>query len=459
MKEMKKSKIVLFLLAVSLLSGCSQVSDWVREKGLEKAGLENTEEYKKAQEYQSNSEYKFDANGLAETDFDEEAVAAMAEVKTGIHVTSAENSNLDVKYYSDEARTQEISDIGSVDFNKNDVIYVNAEPKNKDNKLYEFSEIVVYDIGENGEKNNAVNDMWDSENSLIRIPEDYKGDELAIEPLGAYSKCNATFEAYCSNGTTNSPVDCTWTVDGKTYNSSTAELDPTQSHNISVTFEDKDYYYVSSDESSGFRDERDVSGKSVLFQNISFNDKESKFVIKLHKLIKCDISDNEDCIIAVSVNGGSPNEKNKLNLPKLKVGDKIALEMKDGFSAKCTQIKNSTSEKLDNSKKISFVIPETSENIQIITAYEYEELILDNAKVTAINKDTGEVLKNGDLLSGETTITVTITPNEGYTLKGDNFAGINPHISLRTHEFKDDIKMSQYKENKDKSFNIIVKEK
>ena len=455
MKKMRKHKIVLFLLAVSLLSGCSQVNDrvnnWVEEKGLEKAGLENTEEYKKAQEYQSKKEYTFGEDGLAVMDFSEEAVPAIAPI-AGIHVTAAENSNLDVKYYSDEARTQEISDIGSAGFNKNDVIYVSAKPKDEENKLYEFSEIVVYDIGENGEKNNAVNGMWDSENSLIRIPEDYNGSELAIEPLGAYSNSKATFEAYCSDGTTKTPVDCDWTLDDSTYNSGSAELKPTETHKITAGFDKDKYYYVSSDESSGFEDTRNVTENNVIFNNVILNDKESKFVIKLHKLIDCRIDIKDKDVVSVSVNGGdSETLSDAKDFGRLKVGDKITLELNDGYKAECMQFAAQSTETINGKTKVVFLIPEMSESVKIMVVkssdeiYHYQGISFEHAVMTVTENDTKYVLQPDDAISGSTEVTVKIIPDEGYIIEGPGLLGI---FKSEMNTYEESMTYSQYQKKR-----------
>lgn len=438
-----KYKVVFILSVVTLLSGCTALEKWISDKGLDDSGIKDLPEYMQYQNYQD--EYDLDDEGYVVFEAAEDAVPAMAEVSEGIHITAAENNRLNVRYYCDKSLNDQI-DIDNYYVNRNDTIYVSAANSDESNKLYEFSEIRVFDITPDG-KRTELKDVWDSENNLFHIPADYIGSELAIEPLGRYLPCSANLEAYYVDGEERHTINCSWEIDGSIYNRTTAELDSAHTHNIIMKFDGDIYYHDPNDpdESVGFESEKILSGNTAEFQNVSLTEKECRFLVMLHKYMKCKIFSEKDECKAIRVN--DEKEYTSSEIPKLKAGDKIVIDLNDGYKAECIQFKYQSEEPISVGTRYTFIVPEVSDDIQIYTLknsdkiYEYIGIPFEHAQMTAQVVSTGYALKSNENIPGSTEVRITIKPDQGYVLKNGIF---NSNVDKETNTYSKEMKYSDY---------------
>lgn len=446
---MKKRMIIPALLLTALLTGCSSFDDWILNKGIDKSGISESEDYKTYQARLSNNE--LDDEGRYKVDGMEEAVPAFAPMASGIQLSSAENNKLSVQFYADSSKTNEI-DLNGFRFAPGDTIYVQADAVN-DGSLYKFSRLRVLDIDANGQVLREMNDVWDGTSSVIHIPEDYTGNYMAIEPLGEYVMCSAVLETYTSDtGGTVRQVSSEWTVDGIKYTSQTAELDPSKVHNISLRYDGSIYYYYS-DNSSGFDAEINRSDEIVEFKNVALNSETCKFSVELSKYICCEF-DSLKGVSSVKVNGKECKDK---KIVGLKADDIITVDLQKKYIAECMQFDYQNSEPIDNGNRVTFVIPKLTDDIKIIIAKEsdgidrHTGISFKNATMTVTAVDTGYVLKDGDKISGSAKVTVTICPDEGYYIGGP---GVSDNI------YKKEMKYSDYLKNREKlTANIEISDK
>lgn len=418
---MRRKKIVLVISAMSLLSGCSALNDWVAEKSLEKSGITNSAEYQNYLEYKKIHKNEIDDSGRWKFDTSGPAIPAMAEVFEGIHITASENDKLNVQYFLSKELATPIN-INEYHAKPNDIIYVSSENADKQNNLYEFSKIRVWDIGSDGNKT-EMTDVWDDANMIIHIPEDYTGSELAIEPLGMYMPCKITFEAYTMNENEKQTVSCNWKLDGLDYNRTTAELDPVHAHNISMNFDNSNYYYNPDDpdENSGFTAEKNSSDNAVYFNNITLTEKESNISLRLRKYINCSFFSTENNErMSVKINNDKDISGNEIT--KLKTGDKITIDVKDGYKAECIQQNFDSSEPINGGTRYSLIVPEISANIQIYTleesdmVYSFTDMPINHATTISVIS-TNYVLKPNDNIPGSEKIRITVQPDKGYKLQ------------------------------------------
>ncbi|MGN0692093.1 MAG: hypothetical protein ACI4K7_07090 [Oscillospiraceae bacterium] len=446
---MKKQMIIPALITTILMTGCSSFNDWILNKGLEKSGISESEDYKTYQSHLDNNE--LDENGRYIVSGMDEAVPALASISSEIQLSSAKNNKLLVHFYADSSKANEI-DLNCFRFQPGETIYVQADTVN-DSTLYKFSRMRVWDIDADGQILREMSDVWDGTLSVIHIPEDYTGEHMAIEPLGEYVMSSAVLETYTSDTDGNiQPISSAWTVDGVRYTSLTADLDASKKHNISLQYDGTLYYY-NADNSSGFDAEINRSDDTVEFKNVVLNEDECKFSVELSKFISCEI-DSLKGISSVKVNGEEWKDK---KITRLKENDEITIDLQKNYIAECMQFDYQNSEPIANGNRVTFVIPKLNNDIKIIIAKEsdgictHTGIAFENAEMTVTVVDTGYVLKDGDKISGSTKVTVTICPNEGYYIGG---SGVSDNI------YKKEMKYSDYLKNRDKLIeNIEISDK
>lgn len=436
---MKHKKLMSVVLMASLLSGCSSLDEWIINKGFEKTDIANREEYLTYQEKLNNNE--LDSDGKYKVEDMNEAIPAIAPLSDQIRVIPAENNKLSVKYFSDSKLTNQI-DLNTCRFTIGDTIYISAEQSAAvPDPLYTFSYIRVFDIDSDGNKLREMNDVWDGSAMSIHIPDDYTGNCISLEPIGEYLPCTAKLDVYYKAPDGIQSVNGSWTIDGTLYNSKIAELDSSHSHNVSLSFDEENYYYADS-KYVGFEGQRNQSGNTVDFIINNITDKECSVNVEVRKYISCELASTTG-IISAKVNDTEISLKDK-TITRLKVGDKIQLDLKKDYIAACMQFKGET--ELDGTR-YTFVIPEINENIKIITAkekdgiFEHLGINFDNAQMTVTVVDTGYTLKEGDSISGGDKVLVTITPNNGYYIGGSG---------VTNNTYQKEMKYSDYQKKREK---------
>ena len=134
-------------------------------------------------------------------------------------------------------------------------------------------------------------------------------------------------------------------------------------------------------------------------------------------------------------------------IPKLKAGDKIVIDLNDGYKAECIQFKYQSEEPISGGTRYTFIVPEISDDIQIYTLknsdkiYEYIGIPFEHAQMTAQVVSTGYALKSNENIPGSTEVRITIKPDQGYVLKNGIF---NSNVDKETNTYSKEMKYSDY---------------
>ena len=181
---MKKSFMVILMSGLLMsLTGCSGVDSYIENKMMEKSGIFEDEKY---MEYQSQRE-------VGNTDENGYFIECTQQVQNGsIHVTFSTNNNLDINYYTDSA-CEKLIDITNCYLNPGASIYANVTiSENVYSSMYEFASFNICQYDNEGKRTvidkceQITTPMEDGCLVEIKIPSDFKGKELSMEPLGRY---------------------------------------------------------------------------------------------------------------------------------------------------------------------------------------------------------------------------------------------------------------------------------
>lgn len=218
----KEIKIIMFMILLLPIIGCSSLNSYIEDKMIEKSGILEEEMYI---EYQNHIESgNIDEKGYF--------VECFQQVQSGsIHITFSMNNNLDITYYSNRECSNEI-DIMNCYLNPGMSVYANIViGEDVYSSMYEFTSFNICEYDEEG--NRAVVDKWDQIVTAtdegyfveIKIPSDFNGKEMSIEPLGKYRLRQITLNDYYMDEADNEyPLDGTWMIDDEICTEDVAEI-------------------------------------------------------------------------------------------------------------------------------------------------------------------------------------------------------------------------------------------
>ena len=160
-------RLILVLLAfccLYLLSGCSfsDLMSW-------SAGVNKDPDYQTWERLSENG--KLDPEGKYTAD--------------AVCVTFAENNFLDVKYYRDAEKQNEITEPNCY-LLPGDFIYCEAEPKKQSEGLYLFDHLDVIEYSDQNERGDTLDWKYGEDGTILLVPYDYKGTDISIEPIGHF---------------------------------------------------------------------------------------------------------------------------------------------------------------------------------------------------------------------------------------------------------------------------------
>ena len=197
--EAVKKRILLLLslsLCLLLLSGCSfsDLMSWG-------TGVKQDPDYQIWEKLSENG--KLDQDGKYTAD--------------AIHVTFAESSFFDTKYYRDPEMKDELSVDGCY-LLPGDLIFCSATVKNDVISYYGFDHLDVIEYSANNVRGKKLDWKYQSSNTVLMIPFDYKGTEVSIEPIGQYKLITVQLEQPKMGG------HVIYSVNGQELTGETADL-------------------------------------------------------------------------------------------------------------------------------------------------------------------------------------------------------------------------------------------
>lgn len=327
---MKKTAIILMAGIALGLSGCgmSDFDEAVNCQIEEESGIKNDEDYKQYEALKNdnklNESDEYIENAEAEDDVEQ--------IDGTIHVTVATNSNMNIKFYKDKELTQELG--ASFYMNPGDELYSSdIEIKNETGGSYVFDHYRICECDTNDKVVQIKDWVSPGGNVVMKIPGDFNGTELMVQPIGRYNLRNIKFKAYCYDAEgSKKNVSGKWWINDELKSEDNGEVEmsetdilATKTNIVSYTYDNDSYYVVSSTPEYWDLDEND--GK-ITFRSEDLVNGVNEFDIELHKYI--DVSINivgSDEVTIDSQKYKIKNNNQTFDLGrKWKVGDKIKVE-------------------------------------------------------------------------------------------------------------------------------------
>lgn len=324
-----RAKIVAVVVLAVTLSGCTGIQKYIQSKIQDNSGILKREEYLIYQQYQS--EGKIGTDNYYQENYPEEDYPEEFSAKDGaIKISFAKNNNLETSYFEDEECTVPLSESDCY-LSPGDIIYANISVKDGVySSSYEFSELRIYEIREDGSRklNSSVSAAESNGTIKLMIPENCDADALVLEPIGKYLPRLITLHDFQkdANGA-EQELDGLWTVNSSVYSIGNAEIGSVDSYIVSYQFDPEEYFYVSS---SPEYFHLDVEDGQIIFKQRKASDETSEYSVELHPYLVftmiSDVSRN------VSINGGNnqsvlANHEIQLGVnEKLKYGDTFTVQ-------------------------------------------------------------------------------------------------------------------------------------
>ena len=288
--------------------------------------------------------------------------------------------------------------------------------------MYEFDSFNVCEYDSEGKR--TVVDKWEQSVSTtdkgylaeIKIPTDYEGSEVSIEPLGKYRLRQITLNDYYVDETDKEyPLDGTWIIDDEVCTDNVAEISAISSYIISYEYDSDEYFYSSSTPECYYNNNEDGI---VIFNQREATDKTEDYTVELRKYINVSPVSGVDRVVAID--GGSMQTvkaNTELNILKLKYGDKVVIETDKQWNDLETNrelILTNTERLSKGSYKYTLLVPEKDGQFMFNPSeYKYEH-------GTVVFKCFGSVVSDTQCLpQGSKIYYEQGTAEEGYWLPSD----------------------------------------
>lgn len=239
-------KIAFICIMMALmLSGCSGIENQM----IRYAGILDDEDYKKYVDLRDTGQ--LDQDGFYKDTKELVSEDGLDSTQDSIHVSFAANSCLDIEYYWDAELTEPI-DTEACYLKPGECVYV-KEPESRSpyGSFYCFDEFRIYAC--DSEQNKRERLFWnESSNELIvRVPADYTGSEITVEPVGRYEKRTLTLEDYYTDSSGNmQALDGRWFINGKETRDENVEISPVTSYMVDYKYDADKYEFVASEPNS-----------------------------------------------------------------------------------------------------------------------------------------------------------------------------------------------------------------
>ena len=473
---MKKIEIIIFMAFLFLLCGCSAVKERVVQILWENSGVPEDASYIQYREMED--ENNLNEEGLYHSDIIDTLTADNEPPSGSVHVSFARNDFLHLEYYINEAMDEKPVNTGCY-VNPGDTIYVSeVQSANPNNPLYKFSEIQVREIDENADSK-IIAVIRDVPGLLFHIPEDYKGTELSVVPIGKYEDRTVILNAVYvhPDGTETVLENGIWEINGKRYGNETVKLNPMESYRVVFDYSAyKDGWYFSGSNPEAYWDKS--SDATITFLSVPSNLETVEYKVSLHPYgtmtIKNGVNyqspvdsfldsaatifgnksiiDTQNIIELLQVNNIT-NANNfsdtEITLSKLKSGDEILIRVPEDLKIIADGLKLPASEHREkSSREYLFAIPDTeSMSFQLSVTRRnsdpdgvFHQLPLQNGELAIFDAAGLRYTDGSELPSESEKITVTITPVDQYCIYGKN-------VNAKDNVYRAEMKYSEFESN------------
>ena len=315
-------KTILFLSTILALSltGCSVIKSPLKKKILEQSNIQEDENYKEYEKYE-------ESGNLDDEGYYIEKAAEDTEDHAQVHVTFAENNNLNVQYFTDAKHEHPIDPADCYLDPGSSVYAVISIDDEIFSSMYEFSEFRIYEIDSEGSRkeSSSLKMTGSKTGQVMKIPAGFEGTDIIIEPIGSYQQRTVSLNDYWSDDDNNkTELNGTWFVNDKEFTSDTVEISPVTPYIISYEFDSGEYFYLSSTPECYYSNSEDGI---VIFNQREAYDETVDYSVELHKYLSTTLV--SDVNRNISINGGDMNyvhANEEYNLTKLKYGDIITMQ-------------------------------------------------------------------------------------------------------------------------------------
>lgn len=323
---MKRWNLLLFATALILmLSGCASIDGYLESKMEKQSGIETDTNYQTYQSY--IDEGNLDPEGYYREDvFESEGtINEVAEVpENASKVTFSTNGYLNIQYYKDAKFSVEIDSNDTI-LGTGDCIYATVSlDKSVPSSTYTFAGFRLSEIDEDGSHFELDTLNLGEDGLVLKLPEQYAGKDLAIDPLGTYETRQVSLmDSYIDNEENEHNLSGTWIVNDKPISGHVAEINPVSSYIISYEFDGNEYFYLSSEPECFYSNNDDGV---VIFNKRESTAETVDYSVKLHQYISIDLPSAQ--LRHVNINNGEEktiNAGSELHIPRLKYGDKVVI--------------------------------------------------------------------------------------------------------------------------------------
>lgn len=378
---MNRKLIIGSLVLVFCSTGCSPLySDMegkITDKLIER--LLSDEDY--AEYIRLKEDGRLDANGH----YIDDTPDASPDTAGKVHVTFAENTYLNIRYYHDAELTEPI-ETESCYLDADDCIYA-SEPAVRDgcSSAYHFSTFRVWKYDADGKRIGELHTDSTEKHLVLQIPMDSGITEISIEPIGMYEGRSLTLEDYYvdENGEQQRLAGM-WNINDASYTGDNAQISATIPYSVVYQYDAGEYFFVSS-QPEAFS--LNPSSGVVNFHKSADLYETEQYTVQLHPYITAVTNAGENHIRSAMLNG------TKTAFPcKLQFGDILMLETELDYRLSCNQLRMSEPEKLSSGYRFTVQITEdiSAEQIRFESrAWSSKDIPFDVPKASIWEKITG----------------------------------------------------------------------
>ncbi len=244
--QIRRMVVCPCIMMTCLLSGCSGIKNQV----LQTAGILDDEDYQNYVDLEGNGQ--LDRDGFYKDTNDLSTENDSDSTQDGIHVSFAVNSCMDIAYYWDAKLTNPV-DVKTCYLKPGDCIYA-KEPdcSSPYGSFYCFDGFRIYDYDIETSKRKAL--LWNENSSddfVLKVPMDYTGSEIVVEPVGRYKKYALSLDDYYMDSSGSRQVlDGEWLINGSEIRDEHVEMSPVTSYTIDYKYDPDKYEFVASEPNS-----------------------------------------------------------------------------------------------------------------------------------------------------------------------------------------------------------------
>ena len=447
--------LILILILMVILSGCSVIEERISREMWERSGVAGEMSY--IQYQQMLSADALDEDGTYHSSELEQY--ELGQIRNGsVHVSFARNDYLFIEYFSDPDLTVKLETY-QCRLDPGDPIYA-AEPKvtNPVSSLYHFSEWRIVELDENGNVAKHLASVQDPSGEIYRIPEDFSGSELAIIPLGEYRDRTIMMNAVYrhQDGTKELLGNGYWSVDGKQYGNGSIKQNPLESGYVTYDYSSyqdgwyfdgstPDHYWENSTDKkitflTSIKDPEYIEyeirlhpyGNMTIRNGVSYQNVLDSFIDSAATIFgNKSVIETQNIIDLVQVNGISAVNNfsdTELNIPKLRAGDEVLIRVPSDLKIISNDIVLPFPVESDAGRDYRFTVPDQDHmDFQLTVSKRnsrgdelFHERTVENAVLSVRDASGVEYREGSELPADDERITMTIRPLEDFCIYGRN---------------------------------------